>query len=248
MSNQATNQTSNQTITQTSEPNKPLITHEQLKRALPDKARRGINDELLNQINTTLNDVDMYETYRDNFLSYMGVLADGRFKITDYMNAIKYVTQKLMGKSNTDAYMMTFPDRWHDMFARGLSSKEMSSIISVYNKSKLVNLIFEQTMIPTWVLNQDLYQKAINVQADLMMNAQSEKVRSDSANSLLVHLKPPEIKKVELDIGVKDTSAIEQLKMATLELAGQQQRMIQAGVISAQDVAQTKLIGVIEHD
>lgn len=225
-----------------------LITKEMVLRALPDKARRGINDELITQINDTLNDPDMYESYRDNFLSYMNVLADGRFKIEDYLNAVKYVTQKLLGKSNTDAYMVTFPDRWKDMHHRGLTSKEMSSIISAYNKTKLVNLIFEQTMIPTWVINQDLYQKAINVQAELMLTANSEKVRSDAANSLLIHLKPPEVKKVELDIGVKDTSAIEQLKMATIELASQQKRMIEMGIVSAQDVAETKLIRVIEHE
>lgn len=225
-----------------------LIDEPTLKKALPDKFKNKVSDELISSINTTLNDVDMHETYRENFLSYLHVLNDGRFKIGDYVNAVKYVSQKLLGKSNESAYMATFPQRYQDMHARGLTPKEMSSIISVYNKSKLVNLIFEQTMIPTWVLNQDLYQKAINTQADLMMNAMSEKVRSDAANSLLIHLKPPEVKKVELDIGVKEGSAIDQLKQAAVELAGQQARLLQAGVVNADEVAKTKLIRVIEHE
>ena len=153
-----------------------------------------------------------------------------------------------MGKTNADAYMITFPDRYQSMLNRGLSSKDMSSIISVYNKSKLVNSILEQSLIPSWVINQDLYQKAINIQADLMMTASSEKVRSDAANSLLTHLKPPETKKVELDIGLKQGNEIDQLRDVLAQLTSQQRQMIQAGVVTATETAEYKLIGkVIDH-
>lgn len=220
-----------------------------LKRSLPDKYKNNVSQELLDTINDTISDPDLYETYRDNFLSYTSVLQDGRFKITDYLNAVKYCTQKLMGKSNIDAYIVTFPDRYQSMLNRGLSSKDMSSIISVYNKSKLVNNIMEQSLIPSWVINQDLYQKAINVQADLMMNATSEKVRSDAANSILIHLKPPETKKVELDIGLKQGNEIDQLRDVLTQLTSQQRQMIQAGVVTAVETAEYKLIGqVIDHD
>ena len=134
------------------------------------------------------------------------------------------------------------------MLNRGLSSKDMSSIISVYNKSKLANSILEQSLIPSWVINQDLYQKAINIQADLMMTASSEKVRSDAANSLLTHLKPPETKKVELDIGLKQGNEIDQLRDVLAQLTSQQRQMIQTGVVTATETAEYKLIGkVIDH-
>ena len=220
-----------------------MITEEMLVKALPPKHRHRINDELMMSINNTLNDPDMYETYRESFLSYLNVLGDGRFKIYDYVNAVKYVSQKLMGKTNESAYMSTFPDRYADMHTRGLTAKEMSSIISVYNKSKLVNLIFEQSMIPSWVLNQDLYQKAINVQADLMMTANSEKVRSDAANSLLVHLKPPEVKKVELDIGLKADKGIDEMRTMLATLSAKQKELIDGGVVDTKEVAEMKLVG-----
>lgn len=225
------------------------ITLEVLKKALPDKYKNTVNEELLTTINDTLNDPELLETYRDNFISYMNVLNDGRYKVTDYLNAVKYVTQKLMGNNSTDSYIKTFPDRYQNMLLKGLSSKDMSSIISVYNKSKLVNAIMEQSLIPSWIINQDLYQKAINTQADLMMTAQSEKVRSDAANSLLIHLKPPEIKKVELDIGLKKGNEIDQLREITVQLASQQRQMIANRVVSAKDVAEVKLLGqVIDHE
>ena len=179
----------------------------------------------------------------------MSVLNDGRYKITDYLNAVKYCTQRLMGKSQIDSYIVTFPDRYNTMIQNGKSSKEVSSIVTVYNKSKLVNAIMEQSLIPSYILNQDLYQKAINVQAELMNTATSEKVRSDAANSLLIHLKPPETKKVELDIGLKQGNEVEQLRNVIAELAGKQRKFIEAGVVTAKETAEQRLIGkVIDHE
>lgn len=225
---------------------RPLImsalTVEQFKQALPDKVKKSINQELIDQINTTLADPDMYEAYRDNLLSYTKVMADGRFKVTDYINAVKYVSHKLMGCTNIDAYSKTFPDKIARFTAQGVLPKDIASYVTAYNKSKLVNLIMEQTLIPSYVLNQDLYQKALNVQAELMVGAKSEKVRSDAANSLLTHLKMPETQKVELEIGVKEDSAIAALRATTMELARQQRLMLEAGAMNAQEVAHSRLV------
>lgn len=222
---------------------------EVLKKVLPDKYKRGLNDQSIIHINQVLSDPDLHEAYRENFLTYTSVMADGRYKMDDYLNAVKYCTHKLMGHSNMDSFVKAFPDRYQAMLTKQLSAKEMAAHVAMYNKNKLVNAIMEQSAIPSWIINQDLYQKAINTQADLMLNAHSEKVRSDAANSLLVHLKPPEVKKVELDIGLKKNDDIEQLRVITAELAAQQKRLIEAGVTSAKEVAQTKLIGeVVEHE
>lgn len=215
---------------------------EVIKKALPEKYKRGINQEVIDNINQVLSDPDLHEEYRNNFLSYLTVLNDGKYKITDYLHAVKYCTHKLMGNTNIDSYIKTFPDRYADMLQRGLSAKEISSIVSIYNKGKLVNSIMEQSIIPSWVINQDLHQKAINVLADLMMNANSEKVRADSANSLLVHLKPPEVKKVELDIGVKSNKEIDDMRTLLAELSAKQKALMDNGVVNITDVAKTKII------
>ena len=222
------------------------LTVDVLKKSLPSKYKRNVNDDLLEHINTILDHPELYDDYRNNFLTYISVIQDGKYKLDDYLNAIKYCTHKLMGESNIDSFVKTFPNRYQSMIAKGYTAKEMSAHVAMY---KLVNTILEQSMIPTWVLNQDLYQKAINVQADLMLNAMSEKVRSDAANSLLVHLKPPEVKKVELDVGIKQNDEIEALRNITAELASQQRRMIEAGVITAKQNAETKLITkVYDHE
>jgi hypothetical protein len=217
------------------------LTVEQFKQALPDKVKKSVNQELIDRINTTLSDPEMFEAYRDNLLSYTRVMADGRFKVYEYVNAVKYVSHKLMGSTNIEAYTKTFPDKYARFVAQGVEAKDIASYVTAYNKSKLVNLIFEQTLIPSYVLNQDLYQKALNVQADLMVSARSEKVRADAANSLLTHLRMPETHKVELDIAVREDSSIAVLRQATLELARQQRLSMEAGQSNAQEIAHSKL-------
>lgn len=225
-----------------------ILTVEQFKQALPDKFKKTVNQELIDNINSILSDPDLYEVYRDNLLSYTSVMRDGKFKMLDYIHAVKYCSHKIMGSSNTDAYIKTFPNKYQGFLNNGVSQKDIASYITAYNKTKLVNLILEQSLIPSWVLNQDLYQKAINVQAELMMTAQSEKVRSDAANSLLNHLRPPEVQKVELDIGVKGNNSIEALRNTTMELVAMQKKMIEAGVMTVQEVAEHRVVAVIEEN
>ena len=222
------------------------LTIDQFKTALPDKVKRSINQELIDQINTTLAEPELYEAYRENLLSYTKVMADGRFKVDSYVYAVKYVSHKLMGCTNIEAYTKTFPEKYDRFVQQGVQAKDIASYVTAYNKSKLVNLIFEQTLIPSYVLNQDLYQKALNVQAELMVSSHSDKVRCDAANSLLTHLKMPETQKVELEIGVKEDSSIAQLRAATMELARAQRLAMESGASSAQEVAHAKIIVDVE--
>lgn len=221
----------------------PLALTEQMFRdVLPEKMKKSLNQQLIDQINKTLSNPGEFESFRDNLLSYTKVMQDGKFKIENYVEAVKYVSHKLMGCSNIEAYMKTFPDKYQGFVQAGVAAKDIASYVTAYNKGKLVNLIYEQTLIPVHVLNMDLYQRALNVQCDLMMNAQSEKVRCEAANSVLVQLRPPEVKKVELDIGVKENDAISALKQQSLELAESMRQAIAAGAITAEGAAGQRLV------
>ena len=218
------------------------LTTEQFNQVLPPKMRKSVNPELLDSINKTMSDPVMRENFRDNLLSYTSVMANGKFKMDQYINAVKYVSFKLLGATNIAAYTRAFPDRYQGLVNRGASAKDISAYVPAYSHNKLVTLILEQTLIPTHIVNADLYQKGINVLADLMVNANSEKVRSDCANNLLTQLKPPEIKKIELDIGIKEDRSIQELRETTMELAAQQRKMIQSGMSDARDVAHSTVI------
>ena len=146
-----------------------------------------------------------------------------------------------MGCTNFESYIKTFPDRYQNFLNNNVPTKDIHCYVSAYNKNKLVNLIYEQTLVPTHVLNADVFQKAINVQADLMLNAKSEKVRTDAANSLLNHLKRPEASKIELNVGLQEGGVISELREITSKLAAKQRQLIEGGSYSAQEIAHSKL-------
>lgn len=234
---------SNTQVATTVPPSGPMpLTVEQFRMALPDKVKKSVNQELIDQVNKTLSNPDEFENYRNNLLSFSSVMKDGRFKIDEYLNAVRYVSFKLMGATNIEAYTKTFPDKYARFVAQGVAAKDIASYCTAYNKSKLVNLIFEQTLVPVHVLNMDMYQKALNAQFELGMTANSEKVRADALNSVLAQLKPPETKKIELDVGIKEDSSINALRKATMELAEEQRRAIAAGAQTPLEAAHSRVI------
>jgi len=220
-----------------------MLTREMIEKALPSNLKGAATQALADQVNTIVSDPLAAEHIRDNFISYSGVLKEGKFKTEDYLHAVTYVSFKLMGYSNQDAYFRAFPQRHAALLAKNTSSKDISSYVSAYSKGKLVNLIMEQSLVPSWVLNQDIYQKTINVQADLMLNANSEKVRSDAANSLLTHLTKPKEAGPLISIDMKETNGIAELKSMLSQLAQGQRSAIENGA-STQEIAAQRIIDV----
>ena len=220
-----------------------MLTVTQVAAALPSTLRGAATQDLVDRINNIVSDPLIAEQVRDNFMSYTKVLQDGKFKTEDYLNAVTYVSYKLMGYSNKESYCRTFPQRHAALVANGATEKDISAYVAAYNKGKLVNLILEQTLVPTWVLNQDMYQKALNTQADLMMNAQSEMVRTTAANSILTHLTKPKEAGALINIDMRETSGMGELKDMLNKMAQQQLDLIDAGV-SAKTLAEQRIIDV----
>ena len=217
------------------------ITKELVARALPGNLKSAATDQLADMINQISTDPIIAEQIRDNFLSYTSVLKDGKYKVEDYLNAVAYCSYKLMGDSNQDAYFKTFPQRYANLVAAGRTPKEISAYVAAYAKGQLVNKIMEQTLVPSWVLNQHMYQAALNTQFKIMTNEDvSPKVRSDAADSLLTHLAKPKEAGPLINIDMGETSGMNELKDALARMAQQQQTLINAGVstkeIAAQDI------------
>lgn len=206
-----------------------MITLEEVERSLPPQLKSKATPNLVKALNNLNTDPEHAETIRNNFISYSSVLRDGVFKLEDYLNAVAYVSFKMMGYNNKESYQRTFPQRYSALVARGATDKDISAYIAAYNKNKLVNLVLEQSLIPSWILNQDAYQKAINTQLDLMNNSQSDFVRTQAANSILTHLKRPETKQVELKIDTTASDGIAELKESMLRLAEKQKELIEMG-------------------
>jgi len=218
------------------------LTEADVKQALPPNMRSSVTQNVVDTLNAVTNDPLIAEHIRDNFIGYSAILKEGKFKVEDYVNAVTYVSYKLMGDNNQDAYFKTFPQRHANLVAQGKTPKDISAYVHAYHKGKLVNLIMEQTMVPTWVLNQDIFQRAINVQASIMNDEDvSPKVRVEAANSLLTHLKKPEAVKGQISLDMNESSGMRDMKKMLEDLAEKQQQLIQQGQMKTVDVAATPL-------
>ena len=215
-----------------------MITVQNLKQALPATTKLTVSQSLVDKLNAVTSDPILAEHIRDNFISYNTVMQAGKYTADEYINAITYCTYKVMGLTNKDAYINTFPQRHRQLVARGASAKDISAYVAAYHKGKLVMAILDQAHIPMWLLNQDVYQKAINVQVDLMKNAQSELVRTQAANSILTHLAKPKDAVPQVAIQINQNTGMNELMDAMAALAEKQVNMIDHGVTAKELAAQ----------
>lgn len=219
-----------------------VVSRAQLERTLPKKVLGNLTDEILHTLNNSITDDNFRRIYRDNLLGFSNVIKEGKYKLQSYIDAVRYVSFTSTGSNGTQAYAQTFPDRYERLVLGGATQKVISSYATTYKKTQLVQKIYEQNMIPVHIFNHDIFQKAINVQAGLMVSANSEKVRTDAANSLLNHLKPPEIKKIELDIAINQDKSLDDLRAATAELVNIQKAQLESKVITPKQIAHSRII------
>lgn len=224
--------------------NPDFLTKDQVEKAVPPNLKGHVTQAFVDQINNLVQDDLIAEQIRNNFISYTGVMKEGKFKLEDYLNAVAFVSYKLMGYGSQDAYFRTFPQRHAQLIAKGTAPKDIAAYVAAYSRNKLVNLIMEQSLVPTWVLNQHVYQQAINVQRELMTDPDvSAKVRSDAANSILTHLKKPEGKDFQINMDMRETSGISELRSALRDMAQAQQKAIQSGTEVREITAQPLVEG-----
>jgi hypothetical protein len=204
--------------------------------------RSAISQELVDNFNKVIADPIHAENIKSNILTYQGAIKESRFSARDYINAVSYVSFKLMNYTNEEAYERTFPDRYAKLVAKGTKRNEIAAYVSMFHKTKLVNLIMQQCLMPTWVVNQDAFQQAINKQVDLMNNAKSELVQQQAANSLLLHLKKPEGKEFQVAVVTGESKALRNMEDMLATLAGKQLELIQSGKMKTIDVAASRLV------
>ena len=103
-----------------------MLTKDEIIQALPPAVQGGVSDTLVNELSAIITDPDFRETFRENMISYNRVLAEGKFKLSSYMNAVMYVSYKLMGYNNMDAYSLTFPQKFQQWVVSGKSNQTIS--------------------------------------------------------------------------------------------------------------------------
>ena len=206
-----------------------------LKELVPEDLKSFVTQDLQNKLDALEKDPTMREYIENNMISYAGVLKDSNIKNLDnYLHAVAYCTHKLKGDNRIECYAKTFPTKYASLVGSGASSKTIEKYAIAYENTKLVGTLLEQSIIPSWILNQDIYQKAINAQVALMLSAKSEKVRCDAANSLLNALARPKEVAPLVHINMGSSSELDALRKALVDVSVNQQSRIISGTPTKQ--------------
>lgn len=219
---------------------------EAVKKLIPKVHRHMVTQEFLDKIEESIGNPLIAETFKENFVSYIKVLQGGKYKMVDYINAVKYISFKLMGHTNIDAYVATFPDRYQRFKDQGVDQRTIDAYVSMYNSNKLVMQIYEQTVIPTHVLNQPLHQQALNTLARLISTPGTKGlILVKACEAILEYTKPPVDSKIL--IGVEQSDTIAELRQATEQLAETFRDALRSGAKTLKEITEINVIDA-EYD
>ena len=224
-----------------------MLALESVRKLVPKNQRTLITQEFIDKLEAGVNDSEVTKQFKKNIVTYLNVLSKGKYKMEDYINAVKYVSFKLLGYSNINAYIATFPERYERLKAEGQT--QIEAFVSMYNKNKLVMQIYEQTIVPSYVLNAPMHQQALNTLAAMIIDDDVRRMTKVKAcEAILQYTKQPDIVKGELTIGIEQSDTINDLREITENLADTYRMMLEKKGMKLKDVAEANIIDITPED
>lgn len=224
-----------------------LITEDYLNILL--KGKRWVTPEAKKEMMDRVNQIIQSEnpTYAEYFRniwvdsldlmnsSYTGGKA---YSYKELANACLFMTYRMAGDTKIKAYCKVFPERFERLKSEGENNSRLYEYAEIYSRNKICTDLAAKISIPTHILYQDAFHKAMRVSVDIMMDEKvSPKVRIEAAANVMNHTKQPEIKKAELDINIRETDDLQQLRQALSDLSSKQHQMIIEGNYNVVDVS-----------
>ena len=223
------------------------VTKADLQNAIPDR-KNAITDELVDLINQIQTEPEFQgETMMQTMITYQNALKGARVSMRAYVNAIRFCAYLVsMDDNYTEAYKRTFYDTDFVKVRANVSTSdpryaELTSAASRYRRSKLVVDILTLSQVPLDMLFAGYRYKAMAVLAETMVTAKLDRDRIQAARSVLEMTKSDTIK-VDLDVGVKESSAVASLKTQLAEMAAQQVALLNSGTTSLKELGGLKPI------
>ena len=221
------------------------VTKADLQNAIPDR-KNAITDELVDLINQIQTEPEFQgETMVQTMITYQNALKGARVSMRAYVNAIRFCAYLVsMDDNYTEAYKRTFYDTDFVKVRANVSTSdpryaELTSAASRYRRSKLVVDILTLSQVPLDMLFAGYRYKAMAVLAETMVTAKLDRDRIQAARSVLEMTKSDVIK-VDLDVGVKESSAVASLKTQLAEMAAQQVALLNSGTTSLKELGGLK--------
>jgi hypothetical protein len=223
-----------------------VTTKEDIQKAFPGR-KNLITDEVVDLINRSQTEPEFQgESLLQTATTYENVLAKNKVSIKEYLNAIRFVAYMMtMDDNYTEAYKKVFADRKFvqdrlDVDTSDSRYKELTSAASRYRRSKLVVDILTLSQAPFDLMFTGARYKAVGVLASVMENAKYDRDKINAAKELLAATKGPENMKIDLDVGVRENSAVQQLNEQLAQLASRQKIHLEAGSASLNEFGAMK--------
>lgn len=171
----------------------------------------------------------------DTMVTYQSALNNERTSLVDYLNAVRFCSYLEVYEGNaTKAYADAFKDR--DFVKNRVDKehttkeyKELSFAASRYRKNPIVVNILTQAEVPLYLMFQGYRYKAVARLVKEMESANLAKDRINAADRLLTHLKPPENLKIELDVGLKKDSVVDEYENMLANMVAKQKELLASG-------------------
>ena len=227
------------------------ISKEEIQKRLPSR-KNTITDEIVDIINKSQTEPEFQgESLLQTATTYEKVMQQNRVGIKEYLNALRFCAYLISMDDNiTEAYRKTFADRDFvldrlDADVGSVGYNELTSAASRFRRSKLVVDILTVSQIPLDLMFTGARYKAVMVLADIMETSRYDRDRINAADKLLTHTASKDIK-IDLDIGVKESSAVVSLQNQLAELAARQKLMLEAGATDLGKLGAMKAVDEVE--
>ncbi|OQB03779.1 MAG: hypothetical protein BWY21_02137 [Parcubacteria group bacterium ADurb.Bin216] len=224
-----------------------LLTVEDVQNALPSR-KNAITQELVDVLNEVKDEAEFQgEPLLNTAVVYEKLMINNKASVREFVDAIRFCAYLVtMDDNYTEAYKKTF--YYRDFVKERISADtksikyaELTSAASRYRRNnKLVADLLVYSQAPLEIMFLGWRYKAVGVLADTMMNAKLDRDKINAAKELLVATKGPETKRIELDIGVKENSAIASLNEQLSVMAGKQVMLLESGARELSDFGSLK--------
>jgi len=204
------------------------LTLDSLKSSLPKFLRDYTTQETYDRVLTSLNeDRDLKRQVAANVKL---VQEEDGIRLDELVKATTFVTYKLQGMSDEEAFEMVFPERAARIKAvSGDYRKLYKSRVRAYAHGRLVTRLMEHSIIPAWIRNHGVYQEAVETQLDIMRNGKNDAVRQKAADSLMTHLAKPEKGVPQVQVNVNEGGGLQEVREMLDKLSQTQQKSIIEG-------------------
>lgn len=213
-----------------------IITKEEIQKALPSR-KNTITDELVELLNASQNEAEFQgESLLQTAVTYEQLMVKNKASLRQYLDAIRFCAYMISLNDNaTEAYKKTF--YYRDFVKERINEPSDSSkyveLVSAANRykqtSNLVRDIMTYSQLPIKLMFRGYGYEAMGVLHQVMHYGKLDRDRVQAARTILEMVKDDEVLKIELDVGVKENSAISQLNEQLASFAHQSLMHLQHG-------------------